>query len=140
MEMFVRRNPFDTSDLQALRQAMEPMQEPIKVISNVVNRYNDKGRPETKTEFRTMMGVIQPYGDFDINRKNGGEQGEWLPVKYLLTIIDPDYVRRGEIIEHPILGKLRVVSIKPKKRYGTMSAILEDTASSPDIRDRGELY
>ena len=140
MAKIVRHNPFDKSDLQALRQAIEPMGEFIKIIGNTIQKFNEKGRPENITEEKIVWGVIQPYGDLDIDRKGGGEQGEWMPARYLLTLIHPDFVRRGDYVEHEVYGRLRVSEIKPKKRYGTMSAVLSETRSAPERLDKGEIY
>jgi len=79
--------------------------------------------------------AITPTGDMSINRK---EQGTWSAETYSISYLYPDYLRGEEIIEHPMYGRLRVISVDDMREYGVMTAKAVRIDSIRPVMDKGE--
>lgn len=113
------RNLYSKPDLQALRQALSLSGAYYKVVRQVTNHFNEKGRPDSKQQIEFIEMAIIPTGNYNVDMK---EQGGWTAESFEATYIYPDYLQVEDIIEHPNYGKLKVISVEDKREYGASKA------------------
>ena len=137
MRRKVYYNPYERTDLQALRQALEISGKNYKVIRQEVNKFNDKGRPDSIEKVDYIYASITPKGDLTVNRKG---QGSWTAESFEVSYLYPDYLRVENLIEHPIYGQLKIKSINDMRQYGLSTAVAVRVGSIRTIYDKGERY
>lgn len=130
-----KRNVYSRPDLQAWRQVLTTSASCYKVIRQVTNRFDDKGRPYNKEEIQYIPMTIIPNGDYSVNRR---EQGSWTAERFTVAYVYPDYLRVEDIIEHPNYGRLRILSINDMREYGVSSASAVRIDSIREVRNSGE--
>lgn len=130
-----RCNVYSRPDLQSWRQALATSASCYKVIRQITNRYDDKGRPNNKEEAQWVAMSIIPAGDYSVNRR---DQGSWTSERFKVSYVYPDYLRVEDIIEHPNYGRLRILSIDDMREYGVSTATAVRIDSIREIRNSGE--
>lgn len=129
------KNLYSKPDLQSLRQALSLTSARYKVVRQVTNHFNEKGRPDSKEQIEYIEMSIVPNGTYTVNQK---EQGSWTAESYEISYIYPEYLRVEDIVEHPNYGKLRVLSINDMREFGVSTATAVRINSIRQIRNSGE--
>lgn len=128
-------NPYNRTDLQALKQALSMTSERYRVIRETVNKFNEKGRPDSIQKIDIIEASIIQNGDHSVDQKG---QGSWSTETFTVSYIYPDYLRLENIIEHPFYGNLRVTSVNDMRDRGVSTATAVRLNSMRDIIDKGE--
>lgn len=129
-------NPYSRQDIQAIRQALEITNRHYRVIRQTVNKFNDKGRPESIQKIDFINATITKSGDLSLDKRegHGGWQTEWFEITYCY----PEWLRAENIVEHPVYGQLVVKDINDMREYGVCVAKATRINSIRNVHDTGE--
>ena len=121
------------TDLNSWRTLMAPFTSSIIVHRNLVNKFNDKGRPEAIQETLQMFCVVTPEGNRI--RKDSGN-GFWSSENFKINYVYPDELFLDEIVESELYGRLKIIEIEDRREYGPSEATavrINSIRSIPDV-------
>lgn len=129
-------NPYLRADLQGFRQALEMTNRRYRVIRQTVNKFNDKGRPESIQKIDYINATITKSDDIRTDKRDG--KGGWQTETFEIAYCYPEYLRAENIVEHPQYGQLKVGDINDMREHGVSIAKAVRIGSIRNIHDRGE--
>lgn len=116
-----------TSDIMALKQALQPLCQQYNIRRNVIRNYNERGRVENISRVDVIKGAVVP-GSTRINTNVDGK-GRWVTSDYDIYITNPYYIEVGDIIETQY-GNLKVQSLTDYRQFGMMQGALVHTTTT----------
>ena len=124
------------SDAIAFKQAILPFADKYIIERVTVRDYDDRGRVENITKPEYITAAIIPSGsrsgELDSNgfgrRQNAG---------YGIYAFLPQYFEMGDVIYHPIWGRMRVTSIDDSRYQGVISGTLQRTGTTESSKSYG---
>lgn len=128
-------NPLISCSDAALAQAFAPMQDWALLQKNVVNKFNDKGRPENIVEWDDFPCIIIQDGDRSRSSSAGGDRSE---VYFTIQYLKPLKLQIGNILKHRTFGWMKVVGFNGLTEMGLTSARAVGINAGEDVED-GEI-
>lgn len=117
------------SDVEALQQAIQPFLQQYEVIRHKVQTYNERGRVDDIVKKETITAFIKPNGS-RLNTQQPEGMGRRVTNDYTITCVVPEYFNQGDIIIHPVYGRLKVNTINDNRYQGMMSGGLIRTGTT----------
>lgn len=112
-------NPLTACSNGALAQAMAPVMDWVKLQKNIINKFNDKGRPENVTEWVDIQCVVIPDGERSRRQTANGDRSE---MRFSIMYLAPVQLYIGNIIWHPDWGFIKIEGYDGMKKAGLTSA------------------
>lgn len=124
-------NPQVSSGASALRQAVEPMLDWARWQKNIINKFDDKGRPDHKVEWVDFQCMITPEECSRRATAGGDRSTQHFTVMYL----KPSTLQIGDILVHRTFGAMKIVSFNGLADIGLTSARAIGLNAGQDIED-----
>ena len=125
-------NPLIGGGAAALAQAVAPVLDWARWQKNIINKFNDKGRPDHKVEWVDFQCIITPDGSRNRNATAGGDRStQHFTVMYL----KPATLQIGDILVHKTFGKMKIESFNGLADIGLTSARAIGLNAGQDIED-----
>lgn len=125
-------NPLVSSSDAALAQAVYPMLDWARLQKNVVNKFNDKGRPENIVEWSDFQCIITQDGDRSRRATAGGDQSQ---VHFTVMYLKPLKLQIGDILVHRTFGAMKIEGFNGLTEMGLTSARAVGINAGEDIED-----
>lgn len=129
----IQNNPFVKQGQKALDQCLAPFtDDSVKLRKNIVNKFNDKGRPEHVQELVDFPCVITPAGSTSGTSTANGARST---TKFNVMITPPATLQIGDILEHSTYGVMKIVEFDGYGNYGLTSAVAVKLGAGNDVTD-----
>lgn len=124
-------NPMTSCGASALIQAVAPVLDWARLQKNVVNKFNDKGRPEHIVEWEDFQCIIIPDDRSRSSTGTGDRSTQHFDVMYL----KPSKLQIGDILVHREFGMMKIESFNGLQDIGLTSARAIGLNGGEDIED-----
>lgn len=125
-------NPIVSSSVAALRQAMAPALDWCRLQKNIINKFNDKGRPEHVVEWEDFQCSVTQDGDRSRKSSKDGERSE---VHFTITYLKPLRLQIGNILVHPTFGWMKIEGFDGMNEVGLTTARAIGINATEDVID-----
>lgn len=113
------KNPLISAGDTALRQAVAPFLDWVKLQRNFITKFNDKGRPDNVSEWVDFQCIVTPDGDVSRSMTAHGDRRE---SKYTVQWLKPDELPLGSTLVHRDFGMMKIESYTNTLAQGLCSA------------------
>lgn len=124
-------NPVITGGSAALMQAVAPVLDWARWQKNVINKFDDKGRPDHKVEWVDFQCIITPMERSRSATAGGDRSTQHFNVMYL----KPSTLQIGDILVHRTFGMMKIESFNGLTDLGLTSARAIGLNAGQDIED-----
>lgn len=112
-------NPLIRSSDAALRQAITPVFDWVKLQRNLITKFDNMGRPANVTEWVDFQCVVTPDGEVSRTSTAGGDRKE---SRYTVIWLAPDELPLGSILVHKVFGTMKIDSYENTLQLGVCTA------------------
>lgn len=124
-------NPQVSGGASALMQAVQPMLDWARWQKNIINKFDDKGRPDHKIEWVDFQCIIIPEERSRRATAGGDRSTQHFTVMYL----KPATLQIGDVIVHKTFGTMKIESFNGLTDLGLTSARAIGLNAGEDIED-----
>lgn len=114
-----KHNPMVSQGDAALRQAVAPVMDWVRLQKNFISKFNDKGRPDHVTEWEDFQCLVTQDGERTRNASQSGDRSE---VRFTVSWLPPAKLPIGAILIHETFGMMKIVSYDGMAMVGMVSA------------------
>lgn len=126
-------NPLISQGQAAMAQCVSPLLDySVKLYMNAVSKFNDKGRPEHIQDVVQFPSIITPSGSRSRSSSSGGDRST---MHYNVLYLPSEVLNIGDILEHPVHGKMKITKFDGYGQYGLTSAQATHIGSTNDVKD-----
>lgn len=125
-------NPLVSQSDAALKQAVAPFLDWARLQKNIINKFNDKGRPDHVTEWEDFQCIITQDGDRSRNATAGGDRSD---VHFTVMYLAPVELQIGNILHHEKFGLMKITGFNGLTNVGLTSARAVGLNATADVED-----
>lgn len=126
------KNPLVSQGQSAFAQCLQPVLDFVKLQKNIINKFDDKGRPDHKVEYVDFRCVIVQEG---ATSRQSSSTGDRSTARFTVTYLAPAKLQIGDILEHEHFGIMKIVDFTGTAQFGVTSASAVRLGASEDIED-----
>lgn len=124
-------NPLISGGAAALMQAVAPVLDWARWQKNIINKFDDKGRPDHKVEWEDFQCIIMPEERSRRATAGGDRSTQHFTVMYL----KPLTLQIGDILVHRTFGTMKIESFNGLTDIGLTSAKAVGLNAGADVED-----
>lgn len=125
-------NPLVSQGGAALAQAMAPFLDYVKLRRNIINKFDDKGRPDNKSEWVWFQAAVTMDGD---RTRDQNKDGDRSTAHFHVMYLKPGVLYIGDIIWHKTFGMMKIEGFDGMTEAGLTTAKAIGINAGQDIED-----
>lgn len=124
-------NPLISVGVAALVQAVAPVLDWARLQKNIINKFDDKGRPDHKVEWEDFQCIITP----EERSRRATAGGDRSTQNFNVICLKPSTLQIGDILVHRTFGSMKIISFDGMTDVGLTSAKAIGLNAGSDVED-----
>ena len=112
-------------------QAVAPVLDWARWQKNLINKFDDKGRPDHKVEWEDFQCIITP----EERSRRATAGGDRSTQRFTVMYLKPSTLQIGDILVHPTFGTMKIESFNGLTDIGLTSAKAIGLNAGADVED-----
>lgn len=125
-------NPLIGSSDAALVQAVAPVLDWARLQKNIINKFNDKGRPDHVVEWTDFQCIIVMDGSRSRKQTASGDRSD---VRFKVMYLKPTKLQIGDIIYHETFGMMKIDGFDGLTNLGLTTATAVGLGGGESVED-----